>query len=176
MANENPKKDLYLDVRQRILDKVPEVKHVLLFNNQFDRDTEEEAFTYPCVFIEFLQLIHSGVASNQQKSDIQIRLHVGYESLKTEDLGLLDLVQSVHLAVQGFSGQLFSGLQRIEERQDIDHDNVQVWQIDYETNLTDCVTDPKANLKSFTIANLEIDKDLDIDNDIVRTGDGDFTT
>lgn len=170
----NAKKDLYLAVRQQILDKVPAVKHVLLFNNQFDRDTEEEAFTYPCVFFEFVQLIHSGVTLNQQKSDIQIRLHIGYESLFTEDLGIFDLIQDINVAIQGFSGPLFSGLQRIEERQDLDHDMCNIWQIDYECNLTDCATDPRANLKEHTIATLVINKELDIDNPIIRTGDGNF--
>lgn len=170
----NAKKDLYLDVKKRIKDEVKDVKHVLLFNNQFDRDNIEEAFTYPCVFIEFVQLIHTGVVQNQQKSDIQIRLHIGYESLETEDLGIFDLVQNIHIAVQGFSGAFFSGLQRIEERQDLDHDNINIWQVDYECNLTDCITDPRNKQIQHTITSLELEKELDIDNPIIRSGDGNF--
>jgi len=170
----NPKKDLYLAVKGRILDQVKSIKHVLLYNNQFDRETVEEAFTYPNCFIEFVQMIHSGVTLNQQKSDIQIRVHIGFESLEKEDLTMFDLIQEVYVALQGLDGDLFSALQRIEERQDIDHDNVIVWQLDFECNLTDCSSDPRANLDEVVIGTLEIGADLDIDNDIIRSGDGVF--
>lgn len=170
----NPKKDLYLAIKDRLIDKVKAVQHIRLYNNQFDRETVEEAWAYPCVFVEFTQMLHEAVAYNQQQGDFIVRVYVGFESLKTEDLEIFDLVQDIYVALQGFSGQLFSSLQRVEETQDTDHDNVIVWQIDFSTMVADCTSDPRADLQETTIATLEVNKQLDVDNPIIRSGDGVF--
>jgi hypothetical protein len=170
----NPKKDLYLAIKDRLIDQVKALKHIRLYNNQFDRETVEEAWAYPCAFIEFNQMLHEAAAYNQQRSNFVVRVYVGFESLKTEDLEIFDLVQEIYIALQGYSGQLFSSLQRIEETQDTDHDNVIVWQIDFSTMVSDCVSDPRDGLEETIITQIHINTDLDIDNPVVRSGDGQF--
>ena len=38
----NPKRDIYEAIKAQILAEVSEIKHVLLFNNQFENDKQEE--------------------------------------------------------------------------------------------------------------------------------------
>ena len=171
---QHPKRDLFLAIKARLFDQVKEIKHIRLFNNQFQRDTVEEAYNPDAVFIEFLQLTWVGVARNQQTADTVIRLHINFESLKTEDLEVFERVQKVYLALQGFNGPLFSSMQRVNDEQDTDHDNVIVWKTDFHTQMQDCTSDPRASLDTFTISQIDIDAQLDIDYEIIRTGDGIF--
>ena len=171
----NPKKDIFLSIRKQVLDQVKEINHMLLFNNQFDRDNEEEAFSYPNCFFEYVQLIWNGNIKQTQTGETQIKLHLGFERYETESLTIFDTIQKVYLALQGFSDtNLFTGLQRIEEEQDTDHDQVIVWTITFSTQITDCEANPDATKQQIIIGDLEIIKKLDIDNPIIRTGDGKF--
>jgi len=172
----NVKKDIYLAVKARVLDQVKEIKHFLLFNNQFDRDNEEEAFSYPNAFLEFVQMIWTNSTKQQQEGDVHITLWLGFERYEKESLTVFDTIENVHKALQGDAvGSLFTGLQRIEEQQDTDHDNVIIWKVTYSTQITDCETDTDSGKQQFIIGdNLTINKDLDIDNTVIRTGDGVF--
>jgi hypothetical protein len=172
----HPKRDLYLALKSRLL-SITGVEHVRLYNNQIQRDTVEEAYKQGnTVFVEFIQLTWTGAASGQQRGETVVRLHVVFESLLTEDVTLFERVQNVHLSIQGFNGPLFTSMQRTNEEQDTDHDNIIVWKADYITQLSDCTTDHRSGLDTHTITQVEINAQLDIDNEIVRSGDGDFTT
>lgn len=172
----NPKRDLYLAIRQQILNEVKEIKHVLFYNNQFDRDNEEEAFLYPNCFIEFNQMLWTSTTQGQQRGDIDVKVYLGFERYETESLTIFDTIQNVFVALQGFAtGVLFSPLNRIEEEQDVNHDNVIVWTITFKTSLIECESDTRTGLTETTIATLEILKEIDIDNEVIRTGDGDFS-
>lgn len=171
----NIKRDIYQAIRAQILANVPEIKHCLLFNNQYNKDNEEEAFSYPNAFFEYSQLIWQDVVNQQTKADANITIHLGFERYQTEDLTYFDTIKSVYLALQGFSiGSLFTGLKRIEEVQDTDHDNVIVWKIIFSTQITDCEATADASREQFTITSLEVQTDLDIDQPVIRTGDGNF--
>jgi len=173
---EHPKRDLYLSLKFRLL-SIEGVDHVRLYNNQIQRDTVEEAYKQGnTVFIEFIQLTWTNVTLNQQRSETIVRLHIVFESLLTEDLALFERVQTIHLAIQGFNGPLFTSMQRTNEEQDTDHDNIIVWKTDYTTQLSDCTTDPRASLDTHTITQIEINSMLDIDDLVIRSGDGDFNT
>ena len=169
----NPKRDIYTDIKARILDQVKEIKHVLLFNNQFEKDKEEQAFTYPNAFVEFSQLIWNTNGQQTQKGEMQLTIHLGFESLKYE-ADNFDIIQSVFVALQGYSNGCYTGLNRIQEEQDTDHDNVIIWKIIFETTIDDTEAHPSNKLQENTISTIEINKDLDIDNPIIRTGDGIF--
>jgi len=170
----NPKKDIYNAIKARILDQVQEIKHVLLFNNQFEKDNQEEAFLYPNAFIEFSQLLSTGTTQQVQNVDMNVTIYMGFERYETESLTIFDTIQSVYIALQGFSGACFSGLQRIEEVQDTDHDNVIIWKTIFSTTATDAEAHPSNKLVEANVTNLNITSDLDIDNDVIRTGDGVF--
>ena len=102
--------------------------------------------------------------------------HVGmfnnqFDNEKRET-GIFELLAEIHQALQGFDGEVFTGLSRGPERQDVDHDNVIVWQADYITNLTDTTATDTRKLVNAEVEKLTVEKDLDIDNPVIRTGDG----
>lgn len=168
-------KDLYLCIREQIECNTP-IKHVRLFNNQFNRDSQEHAFPYPNAFIEFNRIEWEGQPGGQQTAQVEIIIHQGFNSLKDEDIGMYDTVQLTYLALQGFQGAFFTRLNRIEEVQDTDHDGVTVWQTRYITGITDQSANDNRNRTPHTIQELRLLKDIDIDSEVLGTGDGDFNT
>ena len=67
-----------------------------------------------------------------------MKIHVGLESIEKEELYVFDLLENIHTELQGFEVKgLFTALNRLSETQDINHDNVIVWSIDYESLLSD---------------------------------------
>lgn len=170
----NPKKDVYLAIKEQILCEVKEVKTVQLWNNQPNRTNEEEAFLYPAAFIEYEQLLWDGNTLQTQSGNTNIKIYATFERYNTDDTTFFDTVQEIYVALQGFGGACFSGLQRIEERQDIDHDQVIIWEMIFNTTITDGEADPRLKRVPATITDLDILTDLDIDNPVIRTGDGNF--
>ena len=166
-------KDFYNSLKTQI-ETVSAVKTVRLFNNQFNKDSEENAWAYPAVFIEFLDINWETTQLANQQGSLTIRLHQGFESYATEDLAILDTLQLINAAVHGYQGASFTALQRTNEEQDTDHNQVIIWRTDYITDLVDCSATVKKDLVSATVTEIEILKDLDIDNYVIRTGDGDF--
>lgn len=140
------KKEVYRAVRDKLLTETG-VETSRLYNSQFDNLDKENVFTFPAAFIEFAQLDYVSNAEGTQEGDARIRIYLGYDSLKTEDLDVLDLMEEVHLALQGFLAvENSTPLVRIYEGQDVNHDVVAVWLMDYTTKLTDTAGNRKNKL------------------------------
>lgn len=119
------------------------LKHVALWNNQFERENEENAFLYPCCFIEFNNSNFVDLTLGVQQFDSIITLHLGFESYKDEDTFILQLKQDVYKAIHTLQcGVSASKLLRVDERQNFDHDNVQDYQMDYKTTIKDADASP----------------------------------
>ena len=154
------------------------LQRVALFNNQFDNEDRENAFPYPNVFIEFGTIDWEKKSRNIQQGPVTFTFHCGFESYVENsienDAAIFDILDRIHVVLQGFSdGECFNLLDRTTERQDADHDNVVVWEMDYDTILLD--TAAATELKTVTSAGpheLDVTRDLDIDNDVIRSGDG----
>lgn len=185
------KLEIYNDIVSA-LGTITELKTIGLYNSQFDREEDEWVRDYPKGFIEFATIpwlppkqttgkgTSSGNTVKQQDSgEVIITIHIGFSYLQDADVSfpLLDvIVQKVYLALQGLSGSYYGPLKRVEERQDPDHDRVLDWQMDFSTMLQECGEADSglvdANDPIGTITDITINKDLDIDNPIIRTGDG----
>lgn len=153
------KKITYLAIKEKLL-ALENVKHCLLFNSQFDNMDDENTFPFPCVFVEFLQLDYTAKALGTQEADARIRLHVGFESLKTEELAILDLLEAIQGTLQGFTDDAtFSPLNRVFEGQDVNHDQVIVWLMDYETLITDTAGHRDNKLVETSLDDICIDVD-----------------
>lgn len=185
------KLDIYNDIISTLKTKVPEIKTLGLWNNQFANEDEEFVFNFPAVFIEFTNLLWTttnlkpsrlgtqGNISKEQKGEGSIiTLHIGFSELsdaKTNFADLDPLIEKVFFAIQGLSGNYYTPLLRNAERQDSDHDRVIDWQKDFSTMLTQC-GEQDADLTKIAkdTLSLEITKDLDIDVPTqtgIRTGD-----
>lgn len=134
---------LYKDIRYQ-LEEVCDIKYVRLFNNQFERENVENPFLYPCAFIEFKPSQYRDLLLGVQQFDMVVTIHVGFESYKDEDTEVLELKQKVYFALQRLQSGYFSLLTRVEERQNFDHPNVQVYEIDFRTTGKDYDADTRA--------------------------------
>lgn len=158
------KKDLYIALRHQI-ERLTSVKHVRLYNNQFQNMDKENTFAFPCVFIQFLDLNWSTETEGIQKGLATIRLHVGFETLAREDLGKFDVIDDeIHKYVEGFTGEDFTRLSRVNEEQDIDHDNVYVWLMDYSTEIIDCSGARRGKMTKTTVTGLNVNVNTDMEN------------
>lgn len=129
------------------------IKHVALWNNQFERENEENAFLYPCCFIEFNNSNFVNLTLGVQQFDSVITIHLGFESYKDEDTFILQLKQDVYKVVHTLQcGVSASKLLRIDERQNFDHDNIQDYQTDYKTTIKDADASPSTLSATPTLA------------------------
>ncbi len=150
------KKDVYLAIREHILNHT-KIKHVRLFNNQFEEMEREDTFPLPCVFIEFASLEWEQKSRGLQEGEAIIRFHVGLESVRTEELEMLDLIDQLHSVLQDFSTDISTAMSRETETQDTDHDNVMIWIADYSTRITDESGLRRNKLISTNIETLDIE-------------------
>lgn len=164
------KKQLYKAVREVLLNKTG-VEHCRLYNSQFDSMEQEDTFPFPCAFIEFAQLDYVTKSEGLQEAETRLRIYVGFESLATEELDILDLMEDIHGDLQGFhQDDLFTPLNRVFEGQDVNHDNVIVWIMDYETLLTDVSGHRNNKLVKTKIDELCVDVDTTTEASKPRLG------
>ena len=118
----------YVDVNN----STQNIKTVALWRNQLERENIEQPFLYPAVFIELLpsNFMESSSKAYQQV-DMTVRLHICFESYKTEDLDILALTDAVYAALQYKSYGTWGMMKRRNEEQNFDHDNVQDYVQDY---------------------------------------------
>lgn len=141
------KKYTFEKIKERLIAKVPELKTIGLFNNQFEKESENNPIGFPALFVEF-----DSIDWRSQQRGIQIglsviRFHIGVETYKTNfsgeqiwepnDLEFLELVEKIHVAIHGFDDVNFTPLLRVAESQNTDHDNVIVWDVVYQSQITD---------------------------------------
>jgi len=182
------KLDIFNDIITE-LERVKQIKTTGIWNNQFDNEEREKPFNYPGVFVQFTSIPwtsshqkprrDSSVGNVNKEQDANgaiITLHCGFEKLEdaTESFADIDAVlELIYFAVHGISGDQYTTLLRAEERQDDDHDRVIDWQIDFITQLTQQgVLDENLTLIDAGTLKTDVTVDLDIDDPVIRTGDG----
>ena len=173
------KRIIFEEVKQRLIDKIPEVKTIRLWNNQVTNENVENAFNYPAVFIEFSEILFVKENAGLQSFSGILRLYVVQEEYRTENLDNLDFVDQVAAAINGFqTDTIIKPLWRDREFQDVNHNNLIVWEQDYPLMANDCTSSkyndaveiPGGSVE--VIAERDTEVTLDIDNDVIRTGDG----
>jgi len=187
------------DVYNGIVSKMAEltsVKTVELYNSQYDNEERERPTRYPAVYIEFgsiewLMSSHRvgrnivntadiGRLTQQQKGNMEVILHLCYRTMKDEKDSFAEIDVIRHDMYKLLSNYQITtettGMQRLRDEQDPNHDGVVVWKTTYALSVeekawidTDIVD---ANEESKDPIELELKMELDIDNDIIRTGDG----
>lgn len=153
------------------------LKTIGLWNNQFERENENVAIDYPCVFVEFTNVEYRDLTKGIQQYDMDVVFHLGFESYKNEDTAILTLKQTLHnyLQAKSFSTAPYeTRLLRRSENQNFDHDNVQEYILTYHVSGKDfsisTLPTTEAEVDTLTLTTV-----LDIDNQIIRTGDGTFS-
>lgn len=179
---------LFNAIVAKIQADVKEVKTIKLWNSQLDNEPTEKAFNFPGLFVEFGEILWTthlnpprigseGNIQSEQKSDPSIViLHCAFSHLENETISFpkIDpILEKIFFAMQGLADPCFTPLKREGERQDTDHNRVIDWQMDFSTSFIQA-GEPDPDLEQIDAGTLEIDitTDLDIDNPIIRSGDG----
>lgn len=173
------KKIVYQEVKSKLVTDVPELKTLRLWNNQVSNENIENAFNYPAVFIEFADLEYSNENAGLQTITGLLRVHIVQEEYRTENELNLDFIDKIAAALNGYqTDTIVKPLIRVSEVQDTNHNNLIIWEQDYDFKANDC-TSSKYNgaieiAGGVVAAQVERDTEvtLEIDNDIIRTGDG----
>ena len=183
------KLELYNDLVARINDKIPEYLTVRKWNNQVENEANESTWEYPACFIGFsaidweppmnrtanvkqLQAAQSGL--------ITITCYLVFEDKQEETAAFTDyepLIQKIWYYLQDYNvlNSNWSDLRRVAEREDNNHNNVIVWQVDFQCavydyaacDLTmvdaapvDLVITPSVFIEATTETNMRTDSDF----------------
>lgn len=125
------------------------IKHVDMWNNQFEHERENRSFRFPCVFVEFIPLDHRDLLAGVIQYDMNVVLHVGFDTKEVTNLKTFGIKRKVHIAVNGLYAEyqseksFFSLLGKTDEEIDHDHDNVQDHKMIYFTTGKDFTTDSR---------------------------------
>lgn len=139
-----PETILYTELKSK-LELIKEIQTVRLFNNQFERTNGEgwegrkdNIPVYPCVFIQMIPDEMTDGSKGWQSVNYIIRLHIGVWSEADEDITFLELKNKIYRTVHKWKpSQNWNSLLRMNEEPNWDHDNVNVYQMDFRTNLAD---------------------------------------
>lgn len=159
----NPKLEIFDALASMIAEKIPEIKTFRLYNNQFEKEAVEKTFPFPALFLEFPSLDYSSKGESLQVGDAIIRFHLGFVSLKTEDRAIFELESKLYFQLQGFGlADVCTPLDRKREVQDVNHDALIVWQIEYNTLITDNTANRKNKMNLLVgVPALEINKEVE---------------
>ncbi len=163
--------ELYNALKLQI-ETLTSLKYVALWNNQFVRENENVSFGYPCVFIEFTNINYTDQTKGVQSYEMDVNLHLGFESYKTEDTDILTLKQDLNAKVHAFSAvgaPMNTRILRRSEAQNFDHDNIQEYIITYKVSGKDFLVNTLPSTDA-TVTILKLNNIPIIDNSIIMTG------
>jgi hypothetical protein len=159
---------IYNDLKQRI-STLAALKYVALWNNQFEREDVNVPFGYPCCFIEFADTSYVDDLNLRQRGTLQINIHLGFESYKTEDTDILQLKQDLNELIHGWSTPNNTKFLRRSETQNFDHTNIQDYIISYQVTGLD-ITSVNLPTVDADVNTLVLNVAPIIDNTTIRTG------
>ena len=67
---------IYNKIKELFASKIPEVKHIRLYNNQFKNYSKEKSWLFPCCFIEFNHKEYIQLQRNVQEIKTDIIFHL----------------------------------------------------------------------------------------------------
>jgi hypothetical protein len=102
------------------------IHRVSLWRNNLANEKDEIADKLPSAYIEFTPSQYmEGSSKVYQTVDMSVKIHVLFESKKTEDLDILYLMDAIFSQMQLKQYGAFGVMKRRSEDQNFDHDNVQ---------------------------------------------------
>ncbi len=162
-----PETILYTELKARLKTNIKELKTIRLFNNQFER-TNGEGYDgrkdnlpeYPCVFIQIIPDEMADGSAGWQSVNYIIRLHLGVWSEADEDVTFLELKNSIYKNVHRWQpSSNWNQLIRMSEEPNWDHDNVNIYQMDFKVNLADF---DAQNIGTYRKVNLSLNQNVSL--------------
>lgn len=127
------------------LETVTELKHVRVFNNQFEFMEQGviQSFPFPCAFVEAVPQQFGQLGGGYQQSDVDFRIHIGHEQYDAgggtfeQNYDVFDLRDLVYAALAGFKPTMCGELFKTVEGQDYSHTNIYKYTIEFRTGFID---------------------------------------
>jgi hypothetical protein len=168
------------------LEAVVGVNGVYAWNSQYQNEDDNRALDYPYVAIDIETewtpdaAFSADVELNEQKGTCTVTLHLIYETLKVETDSVAEIYalnKLVYEAVHGLTvdngdyGNVVKQMVRTRTVMDTDRDQLSDWITVFTCGITELSWQDPDRIQG-TPTDLTINSSLDIDNDIIRTGDG----
>lgn len=145
-------KYLFLEIQQRIKEKVPEVKWIDQDLGQLEFYAERPAVLFPCVLIDFDELSFSDMGKHAQICNCVVKLRVAFnvihhsnnvtpEPQREKALEIFDVMKKLHQFLHGWSGTNFGELTRIRQTAEPREDTLRVYLIQYSVNYEEYLDD-----------------------------------
>lgn len=123
------RKQIFQAICARLSERVPELRRIDWWNNQLARLDGEPTWSVPAVFVEFEVIEWRQLSHAVRRGDVAVRLHVVMRAADSEELdasssdmvALLDLIDRIHVAMQGLRGERFSAFQPASSTTPHDH-------------------------------------------------------
>lgn len=132
--------------------QVPVIKHIDLWNEQFNPDYKGPAIQFPAVFIRFMPIGWKQMGNKVQCADMQFQLMICTSSLAAskesgsmQDRALthFDLIDRIFQRLSYFSGNYFGTLLRTQSDTDHYHNEVSITTETYMTHVFDNSAQPE---------------------------------
>lgn len=142
----------YLELIAVINEKLPEIKHVDLWYQQTDFETEEDLCDFPALFLEFSSNLFTTLTKNVQNVDANIDFFIAVNTMAESHRGSADqsnalyflrLISKVHSVMQGRSGENYFNMNRIAIRPYKTGTNLFVYQVTYNCSMQDYSAKPE---------------------------------
>lgn len=153
------RKQIYKAICNRLKEKVPEVAHIDLWNNNIAVLTGGAVWPRPAVFIEFEVIDWKQEQRGARRGDVAVRLHIVTDSVayngsddarQDSALAYLDLIDRINTAMQGLRGENFSGFMLTTSATNHDHTELLESVERYITNAQDITAMKPVNAASVT--------------------------
>jgi hypothetical protein len=146
------------------------VATVALFNNQYNREEDEEAYPLPAVFIEFGNAQYTHEGRRMDNTEDTIRIHIEQEAKGTSSsnsqnrqnaIGHLKYLSAINSIVSSVQIDGTGKLYRLARETETDHDGFPVHIIEYIINYTDTEADSyRAFVESSEDVSIGIEKEV----------------
>ncbi len=159
------RKQIYQAICERLKERVPEVSHIDLWNNNVAVLSGGALWARPAVFVEFETIEWRQMQQGTRRGDVAIRLHIvtdaiaynGSDDQRQEAaLAYLDLIDNINAAMQGLRGEHFTGFMLTTSATNHDHSELIENVERYVTSAQDLSAMPQR--QNVTINNLSIGK------------------
>jgi hypothetical protein len=164
-------KNLYNLIKARIEATLPDdIKQVDWWAFQPEKTDMKSPVKYPAAFIDFPSITFQDALGGVQEASITVAVRVVTWDYRKEKTHPLDLAESVNDKLNGWiPGNGFDSLVRRAYETDPEHDSIYSFRITYELTGYEEMPDDRIEVTDVLLA---ATTSWDMDNDIVRTGDG----
>ena len=164
--------NFYVEIANRLATAVPEFKVVTLQNDQVNAPGSHDDLPTPYALIEFSSIVWENETRGGQSGDAVIAITVAGSQIgdfnagslsQTPALESLFLLERVHRALQGWSGNGWSAFSRTSTEVDHRRTSVVAHTMVYNTRIVDTSTDPFVNGTMIIVyPNIIVHRDVDL--------------